>query len=267
MTVASQLPVKLQLPDHLRLAVTPALAACLSANSSSAGSAVKGNLRHLELEEEAQAFSSVPAEWPTAFHHAQQQAQLSKWSNLGAFHEPDEEVEQQSNEQDEALSSSAGLSSLASGPGEPVSRATPPPHDKLAAPMRRKAVAWSISLDSDSDTDGEDNLWSRPGTSPAMANSTLAAVTSSQLQDLSQQQAAEVKEAAAAWRRFTECSIVVGIHPDQATGELRARLECGLSRRVCLHNLICCLYWGQCCLCKPGFPASLPSIAACRFHC
>jgi hypothetical protein len=81
--------------------------------------------------------------------------------------------------------------------------ATPPPVDR---PAPKQAVAWSIPLDSDSDDEGP-HAASTPAADAAAAGGREEG-----------QEVLEIRDPAAAWRRLTECSAVVGMHPDQATG-------------------------------------------------
>ena len=86
-------------------------------------------------------------------------------------------------------------------------------------------MAWSIPADSASEDD-DVCLWARgsgselSGGSQGVAALALTPGSSQQQVQAEEQQPIEMCSAAAAWRCIADCSIVVGCHPDQATGEV-----------------------------------------------
>ncbi len=212
-------------PDHLRLVISPALAACLvgrAADSSSAGQ---------------------PPEWPAAFEQARAEAHRGRWLKPASPHERAAHVA------GDKRSTEDGTQTSVETVAEPAAPKTPEPaapaRATLAAPQRRRAVAWSIPADSESEQ--EEAWWCRATGIGSISSNSSGGVTLGSLREEAQSQEAqqrpqqqaqqqqqlakcgqakqaqqqeprEVVDAGEAWRRLTQCSVVVGMHPDQATG-------------------------------------------------
>ncbi|EFN53720.1 hypothetical protein CHLNCDRAFT_136575 [Chlorella variabilis] len=225
------------LPDHLRLVITPALAACLmgggssrerasSRSSSSCGGRVcAAESSLLDLDEQRKELQPPAATWD-----ARRQAQHGKWHMPVAPHEPKVSTVQQDAVDGVSEEPVSLVASIATIPAA----VTPPPVDKLAQPSRKKAVAWSIPVESDSED--EDQRWwaaGTAGTHVAEASSNMRSAADAQpsvehltselqqqselQQELEQRHAPEVCDATTAWHRLTQCSVIVGVYPDQAT--------------------------------------------------
>ena len=252
------------LPDHLRLVVTPELAACLTAGrsgrssrSSSSRSSSRSSLstrcrgsiasssssRASNLSSSGSSGSlsqladchdqlhwqqadpidgeAMPAGWPAVFERARRQAQQSRWCKPVA----PLQLELAAVAAAGCLLNQAEREAFSTQPAEAAlvtaDTAT------AGAGARRPAVAWSIPADSESeDTDecwwGSGSTSERSGGSKGAAALALTSGSSQQQFQAGEQQPVEVCDAAAAWRCIAECSIVVGCHPDQATGETAA---------------------------------------------
>lgn len=220
------------LPDHLRLVITPALAACLVGQASGGSS-------------EGAPPGAPPPDWPELFRQARLEAQQGRWLKPPPPHE------RAAAAGGSKRSTEAGDgTSTPTGPPEPAAPRTPEPAAPalaaLAAPPRRRAVAWTIPADSESEQEEAWWRWaagssscsredtSRQGGQPADRRQQAAPQQqpdqrpeqqdSWQRQQQPAGQAAEpweVGDAGEAWRRLTQCSVVVGMHPDQATGAPR----------------------------------------------
>lgn len=162
---------------------------------------------------------------------ARRQAQHGKWHMPVAPHEPKVSTVQQDAVDGVSEEPVSLVASIATIPAA----VTPPPVDKLAQPSRKKAVAWSIPVESDSED--EDQRWwaaGTAGTHVAEASSNMRSAADAQpsvehltselqqqselQQELEQRHAPEVCDATTAWHRLTQCSVIVGVYPDQATG-------------------------------------------------
>lgn len=188
-------------PDHLRLVVTPALTACLTAGSLLAAAPPPVGA------------PPMPPQWPAAFQQACQQARHRRWASPGSSHEPAAQAQQPvRGRQEPEHASSPSTPSCPAAALAPARVATPPPVDR---PAPKQAVAWSIPLDSDTDEDGLCSAAAMPAAQAAGGRQQGQGVR-------------EICDPLAAWRRVTECSALVGMHPDQATGEW-ARGPCGLT--------------------------------------
>ena len=218
------------MPDHLRLVISPALAACLVGRAADSSAGPPPSL--------------PPPDWPAVFEQARQEAHHGRWLKPALPHEP------------AAPAAAGGKHSSESGtedgtrtpvePAEPAAPKTPEPVKPglvtLAAPLRRRAVAWSIPADSESEQ--EEAWWCRAAGISSFgsfgSSSSAAAAPGSPLAERpqqeqqqqeqqqqpakwrqaehAQQEPRDLDDAAEAWRRLTQCSVVVGMHPDQATG-------------------------------------------------
>ncbi|KAL4437804.1 hypothetical protein ABPG77_005716 [Micractinium sp. CCAP 211/92] len=278
----------LLMPDHLRLVVTPDLAACLtdrlgenSAHSSdSRGEGSRSSGAHTSSS--AQSCASAPPEWAALFEAARVQARRGEWLHPAAEHGggcgPSSSDALGSDESAASLqgggdaSQSEGPSSAPrSGASSPEPVATP----ALASP-RRSALAWTIPAeDSDSEAEGEapsQEADLRRPLQPAAGGALVAALGPARTEPRAASQhemprthhqpgptvradpaavaaaqaaaaaacaAAEVTDPAAAWQRFTQCSLVCGMHPDGAT-EFIVDLALALGKPFAV--VPCCVY-------------------------
>ncbi|KAL4419682.1 hypothetical protein ABPG75_006780 [Micractinium tetrahymenae] len=301
-----------RMPDHLRLVVTPELAACLTGrpSSSSGGS---GSSKDVSNSADSSSVASAaasgphscaaaPPEWAALLEAARAQARRGEWLQPAVEHGGDEGPSAHafllgSEESTDSLqgdadgnahrasssSSSSGSSSdgTRSGASSPEPVATP----ALASP-RRRALAWTIPAeDSDSEAEGEAPALAASRrrrqqqhqqhavgsfAAPALLSSSEEPGGPSQQQgqqQAGQQQApllradpaavaaaqaaaaaacasAEVADPAAAWQRFTQCSVVCGMHPDGAT-EFIVDLALALGKPFAVV---------PCCVFAPGLP-------------
>lgn len=278
----------LLMPDHLRLVVTPDLAACLtdllgegSAHSSdSTGEGSRSSGAHTSSS--AQTCASAPPEWAALFEAARVQARRGEWLHPAAEHGggcgPSSSDALGSDESAASLqgggdaSQSEGPSSAPrSGASSPEPVATP----ALASP-RRSALAWTIPAE-DSDSEAEDEPPSQAAAlrrplQPAAGGALVAALDPARTEPRAASQhetprtqhhpgptvradpaavaaaqaaaaaacaAAEVTDPAAAWQRFTQCSLVCGMHPDGAT-EFIVDLALALGKPFAV--VPCCVY-------------------------
>ena len=226
-----------RLPHHLRIVVTPGLEAALlggrpqsgradlpggSFSSSGSGSRAAGEReasgsslaegREPTAEGGAApagqaAAPAMPAEWEQLYEEARQQALDSKWTFKGLEHTPDEPGWGGPDEDRGGSGPDPGGGGPVPGGAPGQSQRDPPPAEP--APQTR--------LDSflGAGGGGGGGVVLDPG---------------------------EVLDAGEAWRRLTACSVVVGMHADQATG-LIVDLALRLGKPFAV--VPCCTYSGE----------------------
>ena len=246
------------LPDHLRLMVTPALAACLmqgssrgstpcsgspslgespgssaastpasspsragsgsidSADSPGSSSATLRDLSAVDGEPCSPVLPASPAcsipgdsgapppEWPAVFEQARQAARQGRWARPGSAHKGEAASAAAAHGSDRHQDSSGFVTALPAG-------------------LRwRKAVAWSIPADTESEEEGEADAGAEgrrqgswpcssgaPGSVGQLRRPPVGAAAGAAVAHEGEEGTLlprEVADAGAAWRRFTQCS-------------------------------------------------------------
>ena len=234
------------LPPHLRLVASPQLAAILvaafatdhrsgDASQDTTGSSDGGEFCAPPSSESrasdglpAGGLPAMPAAWPSAFVHARGEARHARWASAAPEHQPEEEggstaVPQQGRRQGPVgggagEEDTAGEGGAADGEHDTAAAAAAvevgTPADAPAPPSTARAAITSEAAPQATDAAATAVA---PGPSAAPAAPPRAAPPAAP-----GPQCLEITDPESAWRQLTQCSMVVGMHPDQARGEVWA---------------------------------------------
>ncbi|GAB4821325.1 hypothetical protein N2152v2_008371 [Parachlorella kessleri] len=190
-------------PQHLRLAVTPQLAACLKEAFQEIVSGEKSSSNCCTEVGGPASLPAMPESWPAAFTAARQHAQQDKWAQPAAGHGPVEAggscaAQREEGQQAQLYKGNAAATLVSRGEGGGSSEAAGPDWGTRGPGYvagKSEGAMQSLALDA-----------------PEVGINSFSAV-----------QPVEVVAAEAAWRLLTYppaaggCSAVVGMHPDEAT--------------------------------------------------